>query len=121
MKTILLVEDTEDYAENLKYVLEQEGYRVVIVMNGKDGLEKAMHIRPDLILMDVLMPVLDGVQATALIREHTELKDIPVIFLTAVTAGDNVVMNVQGKDFPAISKMADQQQLLAKIRQYVGD
>ena len=121
MKTILLVEDTREYAESIKYLLEKKGYGVVIAVNGRDGLDKAVSNRPDLILMDVFMPELDGVQAAAQIRAREQLKDVPVIFLTSVTAGDNVVVDVEGKDFPAISKLAAHAVLLAKIRKCLGD
>ncbi|MBF0595241.1 MAG: response regulator [Candidatus Omnitrophica bacterium] len=117
MKTILIIDDTEDYAESLRFVLERAGFRVVFAGNGKNGLEKAVEIKPDLILMDVLMPEQDGVQTTLLIREQPALNNIPVLFLTAVTAGEHVVMSVKGQDYPAISKMADHGRILEKIRQ----
>ena len=119
VKTVLIIEDTEDFAENLRFLLTKAGYHVVVGCDGRDGLEKAMRVKPDLILMDLLMPQLDGVQATALIREREELKDVPVVFLTAVTAGENVVVSVNGADYPAISKMTDHPVLLEKVRHYV--
>lgn len=121
MKTVLVVEDTEDYAENLRFVLAGAGYKVVVASDGRDGLEKAIRIKPDLILMDVLMPGLDGVQATIMVREQAALKDVPIVFLTAVTAGENVVMSVKGQDYPAISKLRDQEDLLKLVRGYLRE
>ncbi len=120
MKTILIVEDTEDYAENIRFLLTQAGYNVVVAADGGEGFETAMRIKPDLILMDVMMPVQDGVQTTALLRQQPSLKEVPVIFLTAVTAGESVRMDVDGQDYPTISKMTDMSKLLDRIRQYLG-
>jgi len=117
MKTVLIVEDTQDYAENLKFILLKAGYNAVIASDGKEGLEKAIQIKPDLILMDILMPGQDGVETTSKIKEDESLKDTPVIFLTAVTAGDNVFTSVNGKNFLTISKMVDYKTLLSKIRE----
>jgi DNA-binding response OmpR family regulator len=121
MKTVLIVEDTEDYAENLRFILSQAGYSVVVALDGKEGLEKAIRIKPDLILMDLLMPEQDGVETTIKIKEEESLKDVPVIFLTSVTAGENVVTSVNNRDFVTISKMIDQEKLLNRLREYLGN
>jgi len=117
MKTILIVEDTVDYAENLKYSLSNAGYNAVIALGGKEGVEKAISIKPDLILMDIMMPDQDGVETTIQIKAKL---DVPVIFLTSVTAGEDVVTAVNGKDFQTISKMIDQDKLLNKISESLG-
>ncbi|NTV29242.1 MAG: response regulator [Candidatus Omnitrophica bacterium] len=119
MKTVLIVEDCEDYAENLRFVLEQAGYGVAVACDGHDGVDKAARLRPDLILMDVLMPDQDGVKTTMQIHEQEELRDIPVLFLTAVAAGTNMIMSVNGKDYPGISKMAHYKDIIGKIQQHM--
>jgi len=119
MKTVLIVEDTKDYAENLRVILLQAGYNVVVALDGKEGLEQAIHIKPDLILMDLLMPEQDGVETTIKIKENESLKNVPVIFLTAVTSGEDVTTSVNGKDIFTISKMVNQEKLLNKIREYL--
>ena len=121
MKTVLIVEDTADYAENLKFTLERAGYNVVVAADGKAGLQEALRLVPDIILMDLLMPDQDGAETTAKIREFTGLKDVPIVFLTAVTAAANAVVSVTGQPYPAISKMLDQQQILAYVRRHMGD
>jgi len=121
MKTILIVEDTQDYAENLKYSLSKAGYNAIIASGGKEGFEKAISGKPDLILMDLMMPDQDGIETTIQIRQQSSLNDVPVVFLTSVTAGENVVTSVNGKDFPTISKMIDQDKLLDKIRDYLKE
>ena len=81
--TILLVEDTPDIRKMVKYMLEFSGFRV---LEGKDGLEAvdlAFREHPDLILMDMSLPVMDGCQATRLIRKRPELARVPIIACTA--------------------------------------
>jgi two-component system alkaline phosphatase synthesis response regulator PhoP len=80
---VLVVDDEPDIVEILTYNLEKEGYEVKTASDGKMAVEKAKKIRPDLILMDIMMPVMDGVEACRLIKEVPELKDTYVIFLTA--------------------------------------
>ncbi|MBI2987048.1 MAG: response regulator [Deltaproteobacteria bacterium] len=83
-KTILVVEDNDDTREILLYRLKNMGdYDVQLAANGKEALEFATKKRPDLIIMDLKMPVLDGWEATKIIRQSEWGKDLPVIALTA--------------------------------------
>ena len=81
--TILVVEDTSDYGEVLRLLLEAEGYRVLVAGNGIDGVETARREHPDAILMDMSLPLMDGCQATRRIREEPQLRTIPIIACTA--------------------------------------
>ncbi|MCR9065958.1 MAG: response regulator transcription factor [Cytophagales bacterium] len=80
---ILLVDDEEDIVELLKYNLTKEGYKVDSAPNGLEGIEKAKEFKPDLILMDIMMPVMDGIEAGRSIKNNEKLKQIHVIYLTA--------------------------------------
>ncbi|HEX9442792.1 MAG TPA: response regulator [Candidatus Binatia bacterium] len=83
-KKILVVEDNEDTREILLYRLQSMGdYEVTLASNGKEALDIATKSRPDLIIMDLKMPVMDGWEATKALRETTWGKDLPVIALTA--------------------------------------
>lgn len=83
-KKILVVEDNEDTREILLYRLKSMGnYEVLLASNGKEALEMATRSRPDLIIMDLKMPVMDGWEATKAIRQTEWGKDLPVIALTA--------------------------------------
>jgi two-component system cell cycle response regulator DivK len=82
-KLILLVEDNEDILQLTQLVLKTRGYEVAVAKNGLEAVEKAMSELPDLILMDLFMPVMDGIQATARIRSNAKTKDIPIVALTA--------------------------------------
>jgi len=80
---ILVVDDEQDIVELLKYNLEKEGFEVKTANDGKKGIETAKKFQPDLILMDIMMPVLDGVEACRQIRELPEMSNTFIIFLTA--------------------------------------
>ena len=83
MKHILLIEDNEDLRENTAEILELSNYKVSTAPDGKTGIEIALQNKPDLVLCDVLMPVLNGYDVLHILNEHTELTGIPFIFLTA--------------------------------------
>lgn len=83
MKHLLLIEDNDDIRENTAEILELGGYKVETAENGKAGVEKALAKKPDLIVCDVMMPVLDGYGVLHLLNKNPELKGIPFIFLTA--------------------------------------
>ena len=82
-KTVLLVEDFADSRFMMRLLLEMDGYRVVEATNGREAVEFAKRECPDLILMDLSLPELDGLIATKLIRELEDLGDTPIIALTA--------------------------------------
>ncbi|WP_026898799.1 response regulator [Daejeonella oryzae] len=85
MKTILLIEDNDDIRNNTAEILELSNYKVIVAENGKTGIEKALKYMPDLIICDILMPVLDGYGVLHAIHKNDKIKNIPFIFLTAKT------------------------------------
>jgi len=85
MTKILLVEDNEDIRENTREILELANYQIVTANNGKEGYEMALKENPDLIICDIMMPVLDGYGLLHLINKNENLKTTPFIFLTAKT------------------------------------
>jgi len=82
-KRVLIVEDFDDVRTMMKTVLEHRGFEVLEALDGYQAVEKAVSDHPDLILMDLAMPVMDGIQATQAIRQHKELSDVPILALTA--------------------------------------
>ena len=84
--TILLIDDDKDFVEATKVVLESKPYKVITAYNGSDGLEKAKTEKPDLIILDVIMPVKDGFNAAEEFKKDPELKNVPVIMLTSFAA-----------------------------------
>lgn len=83
-KRIVVVDDERDILEFVGYNLEKEGYEVYTAGNGREGLELAERVRPHLILLDSMMPVMDGMQTCEAIRSHPLLKDTMIVFLSAV-------------------------------------
>ncbi len=83
MKKVLLVEDNVDNREVIRTVLIHYGYEVVEAVDGEDGIEKAVQEKPDIILMDLSLPKMDGWEATKRIKADDELKNIPIIAITA--------------------------------------
>lgn len=82
-RKILIVDDEPDILDFLKYNLEKEGYTVAVAFDGKMALSVAEQERPHLILLDIMMPELDGVETCRLLRQKKEFKDVPIAFLTA--------------------------------------
>ncbi|MDY3979553.1 MAG: response regulator transcription factor [Tidjanibacter sp.] len=80
---ILLVDDEVDILEFVSYNLLREGYEVYTASNGREALQKALELRPHLVLLDVMMPVMDGMTTCTAMRNHRELKDTLIIFLSA--------------------------------------
>ena len=85
MKTILLIEDNDDIRNNTAEILELSNYKVIVAENGKIGVEQALKHSPDLIICDIMMPVLDGYGVLHAIHKNEAIKNTPFIFLTAKT------------------------------------
>lgn len=85
MKKILIIEDNEDIRNNTAEILELSNYKVFVAENGKTGIEMAIKNNPDLIICDIMMPVLDGYGVLHAVHKNDTLKNIPFIFLTAKT------------------------------------
>ena len=120
MSLILLVEDHDMAREIMQRRLEREGYRVETAQTGKESLEKIRTISPDLVLMDMSMPMIDGWEATRRIKADPELKRIPVMALTAnAIEGDRERCLSAGCD-DYETKPVDFERLLKKIRLHVG-
>ena len=91
-KKVLLVEDSPTEANVIKDLLESQGLWVSLAMSGKEGIEKAKSENPDLIIMDIMMPELDGITAITKIKANQDLKDIPVIICTAVRNDEDEII-----------------------------
>jgi len=84
MKKVLLVDDDVEFCEAAKLLLDSEGYEVILAYDGKEGLEKARAEKPDLLILDVMMPEMNGYDVCVVVKADPELKKIPVVLLTAV-------------------------------------
>ena len=82
-KKVLIVEDVADVLMMMKILVQAHGYEPIVARDGYEALQKAKEEHPDIILMDLMMPIMDGFTATKLIRQDEELKKIPILAITA--------------------------------------
>ncbi|HYJ91483.1 MAG TPA: response regulator [Pyrinomonadaceae bacterium] len=82
-KRVLVAEDFDDVRGMMKVFLEHDGFEVLEAADGYQAVERAVNGHPDLILMDIAMPVMDGIQATTAIRKHDDLAEVPIVAVTA--------------------------------------
>ena len=115
-KRILVVEDQEDSRRILRDLLSSADYEMTEAVNGEQALAAVAKQRPDLILMDIQMPVLDGYEATRRIKADPAFRDIPIIVVTSYAlSGDEVKARAAGCD-DFVPKPFSPRQLLARIR-----
>ncbi len=118
-KRILVVEDHEDNRQILRDLLRTAGFEMIEAGDGEAALRMAASEQPDLILMDVQLPVMDGYEATRRLKADPQLKVIPIIVVTSYAlSGDEVRARTAGCD-AYVAKPYSPRQLLAKIRTYL--
>lgn len=115
MKTILLIEDNRDIRENLIEYLEMAGYKIISAQNGKRGIELAIAFIPDLIICDVLMPVMDGHQFLVSLLETESTSQIPFIFSSSMFEKKDVEIALQNGADDYIAKPYEMEALLKVI------
>ena len=119
--TVLVVEDNLDSAVILRSILEHEGCRVEVVDNGSEALEQLAVALPDVVLLDVMMPGLSGLDVLESIRRHHRTTRLPVILVTAKTLDDDVMGGYQrGADY-YITKPFTAKQLVYGLRMVLGE
>jgi len=119
-KKILVVEDTEDNRQILRDLLGMAGYDMVEAHDGLQGVAMAAEHKPDLILMDIQMPVLDGYEATRRIKADPALASIPIVAVTsyALSGDEQKARDAGCNDY--IAKPYSPRQMLAKVREILG-
>ena len=120
MKKILLVEDNEMNRDMLARRLQRRGFEVVLAVNGKEAVELSGQESPDLILMDLSLPVMDGWEATEKIKAESKTADIPVIALTAhaLESDRSKAIEIGCDEFE--TKPVDIKRLLEKMNEFIG-
>ncbi len=117
--TILIAEDHEDSREALRTLLDAFGYRVETANNGREAVEAALAQQPDLILMDVMMPELDGFEATRRLREHAGFRQVPIVALTAMEGARERVMAAGCDDY--VAKPIDVRSFLGRVEGWLRE
>jgi two-component system cell cycle response regulator DivK len=119
-KRILMVEDTEDNRQIVRDLLASVGHELIEASDGAEGIALAAQHKPDLILMDIQLPVLDGYEATRRIKADPALRHIPIIAVTSYAlSGDEAKTRAAGCD-AYIAKPFSPRDLLAKIKELLG-
>lgn len=119
-KKILIVDDNDDIISTYRVVLERMGYGVVAAHDGRECLEEIEEIKPDLVLLDVLLPGLSGTEVCRSIKETAQTKDIPVVAITASMSGEtrNRMAEVGADDF--LLKPLDVSDLNQVVKRFLG-
>ncbi len=115
METILIAEDDAHIAELIKIILEAKGYITHWAQDGQEALDEVRRLRPDLMLLDVMMPKLNGYEVLRQMKENEELKHIPVIFVTVRGETDSKVVGLRLGGHDYITKPFDLDELIARV------
>jgi adenylate cyclase len=113
---ILVVDDTPENLEIVRLRLESQSYAVATAVDGEDALEKTASLRPDLILLDIMMPKLDGIAVTRRLKADASLPFIPIILLTAKADTKDVVAGLEAGGDDYLTKPVDHGSLIARVR-----
>jgi len=115
MKKILVIDDLPENVFMLQDRLEHEGYNVITAYDGKSGIEKTLNEMPDLILLDVMMPELTGLEVCKILVNNPTTKDIPIILVTAKSGAEDTKEGLEAGAFDYIKKPFNRIELLARV------
>lgn len=116
---ILVVDDQVQNIQILNVILKEAGYQVAGARSGEQALAIIEKMKPDLILLDIVMPEMDGFEVCRSLKTHPEFKDIPIIFLTAKTTSDDIVKAFEAGGVDYITKPFHHQELLARVQTHL--
>ena len=115
-ETILIVEDEKDIVKMLDYNLKKEGYKVIVANDGEDALDMAKSRQPDLILLDLMLPGLDGLEVCKELKNERKTKSIPVIMLTAKAQESDKVVGLELGADDYVTKPFSPRELIARMK-----
>ena len=118
-KSVLVIDDEVDIAETVEIRLEVNGYSVDIAYDGLDGIEKAIKTKPDLILLDILMPQVDGFEVCRRLRKIPETQNIPIILLTAIKSPESLQKAKEAGAQDYLAKPFESGELVEIVRFYL--
>ncbi len=119
MKKILIVDDEQDIVESLKFVLEAADYTCFTAYNGEDGLRLAKEIMPDLIILDVMMPKINGYKISRLLKYDNKYKNIPILMLTARSQEQDKIIGEETGADEYITKPFELDDIVNKVHEYL--
>ena len=119
MKKILIVDDEQDIVESLKFVLEASDFTCYCAYNGEDGLRLAKELVPDLIILDVMMPKINGFKISRLLKYYAKYKNIPILMVTARTQEEDKLIGEETGADEYITKPFELDEVVKKVEQYL--
>jgi DNA-binding response OmpR family regulator len=119
-KKILVVDDEPDLVETVRFSLELEGYQVLAAYNGEEGLNQARKDSPDLIILDLMLPKLDGYKVCRLLKFDERYKHIPILMLTAKAQEKDKLLGKETGADDYMTKPFDIDQLMEKVKFYLS-
>ncbi len=119
-KKILIVDDEQDIVETLKFMLEAQGYVCFCAYDGETGLNMAKELLPDLMILDVMMPKINGYKISRLLKYDTKYKDIPIIMVTARSQDDDRAIGEETGVNEYITKPFELDDVIAKVKEYLS-
>lgn len=118
-KQILIVDDEPSIIVALQFLMEQNGYKTIVAFSGEEAMEAVAQHRPDLILLDIMLPVVDGFEVCQRVRENPEWKDIRIVMVTALGSEVNVTKGLDLGADAYITKPFSNAELVAKVRELI--
>ncbi len=118
---VLVVDDSPDALSLINDALETEGLDVLVALEGKQALTIAKRIRPDVILLDAVMPVMDGFETCKQLKANSELADIPVIFMTGLSDTDDIVRGLEAGGVDYLIKPINPAELIARMKVHLNN
>jgi len=118
-KKILIVDDEVDLVKTIRFSMEAEGYMVLASYNGEDALNQARKENPDLIVLDIMLPKLDGYKVCRLLKFDEQYKNIPILMLTAKTQQKDKLLGKETGADEYITKPFDMDELMEKVKTYL--
>jgi len=119
-RKILLVDDSETVLLIEQMILKKEPYQLITAKNGREGVEKALETRPDLILMDVVMPEMNGFEAVRWLRQRDATRSVPIVMVTTQAEAESMEAGYESGCSDYITKPIDSTELLTKVRNILG-
>jgi two-component system, cell cycle response regulator DivK len=119
-KTVLLVEDNEDNLVVYRTILEHVGFRVIEARDGEEGVSRAKEYHPNLILMDISIPKIDGWEATQRLKSDQDTRDIPIIALTAHALEEDRQKAIQAGCDGYLAKPVEPRRVVQEVERFVG-
>jgi DNA-binding response OmpR family regulator/DNA-binding CsgD family transcriptional regulator len=116
---ILIVDDTPDNLAMLSRALEQAGYLVLVALSGNAALQSMRKMRPDLVMLDAVMPTLDGFETCRMIKADPALSDVPIVFMTALTESDHVVRGFAAGGIDYVTKPIRTSEVIARVSSHL--